>query len=75
MLWIHLESDQDCTIETNATDATGGQTITLKAGIPFVWQKNSGITKPITADVTRFFVTNTTAITRLYCAVLNDATP
>lgn len=75
LVYIYLVADQDCTVETNATDATGGQTITLKANKPLVWYKDSGITNPISANVTRFYVTNTTAISSLYCAVLNDATP
>jgi hypothetical protein len=75
LLWIYIESDAGCTIETNAVDATGGQTITITAGVPFFWQKNSGIPNPISANVTKIYVTNTTAITSFYMAAQNDATP
>lgn len=33
-------------------------TITLSANKPFVWYDGCGITNPITADVTEFYVTN-----------------
>lgn len=57
-LGVYIKTDQDLTLETNATDHAGGDSFTLKAGIPFVWLKNSGITCPFTADVTTMYFTN-----------------
>ena len=55
---ILITSDKAITIETNASDHAGGQEIAIAAGVPFLWLKSSGITCPITADVTKLFITN-----------------
>lgn len=53
---IFMLADQDMTVETNAADHTGGQQIDLVAGVPFWWAESSGVTNPITANVTKIFV-------------------
>ena len=57
---LMIVADGDLTIETNANDATGGQTIAITEDVPFFWQANSGITCPITTDITALYVTNAT---------------
>lgn len=54
---IFMLADQDMTIETNAADASGGQEISLVAGVPFWWAVSTGAANPITADVTKIYVT------------------
>ena len=71
---IYISSDQDCTIETNSNNASGGQTINIDADNPYVWVKDSGITNPLTTDITALYITNTTAITRLQIRILVDLT-
>jgi hypothetical protein len=56
LLYIH--SDQAVTIETNAVDATGGNTLTIAANKPLVWFVGCGMTNPLTADVTDMYITN-----------------
>jgi hypothetical protein len=60
---VYLVATEAMTIETNATDATGGDTITLNADEPLFWHNGMAeATNPFaTADVTVFYVTNTTA--------------
>lgn len=70
-------STQDLTIETNATDAAGGDTITLKANVP-VWYSTSGGTSgdPFSADVTKMYITNAGATAaQLDIRILYDSTP
>lgn len=72
---LTILSDQDLQIETNADDATGGQTITLLAGIPYHWIFGSGITNPITNDITALYVTNASGATaNLQIMSLEDPT-
>lgn len=53
-----IMADATMTVETNATDAAGGQTISLTSGVPVAWIYGSG-TCPITADITKIYVTST----------------
>lgn len=57
---LYMYSDVAMTVETNSGSAPG-QTIALAAGKPLAWYYGSGITCPITVDVTALFITNTTA--------------
>ncbi len=52
-----LSSDVAMTIETNADDATGGNTLVLAAGAPYVWTTDSLDTLLLTQDVTAMFLT------------------
>jgi len=73
-LWI---CDSAITICTNA--ASGGapaQTLTIPADTPFSWVTGSGITNPLTTDITDLYVTKAASGThtlQLYTA--QDATP
>ena len=65
-------SDQNVTIETNSSSAPT-DSIAVVAGVPIIWDSQSGIDCPLTADVTTIYVTNTTAITRLYIIAVMEA--
>ena len=52
-----LSSDVDMTIETNAADATGGNTLVLAAGAPYVWTTDSLDSLLLTLDVDSMFLT------------------
>lgn len=73
---LYLVSDQDCVVETNS-GSVPDDTINLEANVPVVWAKPASGTKPVcplTVDVTKFYVTNTAALTlKLRCLV--DPTP
>lgn len=62
LMSIFLLSDQNMTLETNS-GGSPSNTFSLVANVPFVWQYQSGVTNPFSADVTAFYVTNTTALT------------
>lgn len=57
---IYIKSDVAVTLETNATNATGGNTITIAAGKPFIWYSGCGLTNPFTSAVTTTYWTNAT---------------
>ncbi len=58
---IWISSDVTVTLETNATNGSGGNTITVTAGVPFVWYYQSGVANPFTNAVTTTYWTNATA--------------
>lgn len=62
---IEILSNQPCTIQTNSTSSPGN-TITLAANIPLMWDSLSGLACPFTVAVTEFFVTNTNALNLRY---------
>jgi hypothetical protein len=69
-------SDRAITIETNATDASGGNTLTLVANVPYVWTTDSYNTFKLTADVTKMYVTNASGgSAQLVVKITQDATP
>jgi len=77
LVLLYINSTQDVTIETNAADATGGNTLTLKANEPYVWWLNAPFVNMITLDiVTNVFITNTSGATAVitFEAIL-DTTP
>jgi hypothetical protein len=55
-----IHSTVNGTLETNATDATGGNTITFYAGEPFIWRFGFG-TNPFTQDVATAYLTGTSS--------------
>lgn len=71
---LYLVADVNMTVETNATDHAGGNVINLLAGIPYVFYTGKYDTFKLTADVTKLYITNTTAGT-LTIEALYDATP
>lgn len=64
-------------LETNATDAAGGNAFTIPAGDWLEWHNGSPRTNPITANITTAYVTNTNTSTAgtLEICVGRDATP
>ncbi len=70
----YLVATQDCTVETNATDHAGGQSIALTANVPLAWITGGAGANVFTADVTKFYVTAAVAGT-LSLRALYDPTP
>lgn len=73
---FYIVSDQAVTVETNATDATGGNTLSLVANQPYFWHTGSYDTFKLTADVTIAYITNasgSSATIKIRC--IQDATP
>ena len=71
-----LVSDQAITIETNATDATGGNTMVLRANEPYAWHTNSKDSFLFTEDIAIMYVTNASGATAtIYCVALFDPSP
>lgn len=70
---FYLLSDVAATIETNS-GSSPTNTITLVAGIPYIWHSSSYDTFKLTGDVTALFVTNAAACA-LKMYVLYDPTP
>lgn len=62
---IYISTTQDLTLETNSGSAAD-DTISLKANVPFLWMKNSGIAVP--------FVGNSGAITKLFLSNASGST-
>ena len=62
--FFYIYSDQDVTICTNdASSGSPDQTLTITATIPFLWIYGSGITCPITTDITALYATNASGST------------
>ncbi len=57
---IYIKSDVTVSLETNATDHSGGQIFTITAGVPFEWNYQSGISNPFSSAVTTCYFTNAT---------------
>jgi hypothetical protein len=58
---LFLVMDQPGEINTNAADATGGQTIALEANKAVAWNSGMPMANPITANITKIFVTNSSS--------------
>lgn len=73
---LYISSDKDITIETNAVNAAGGNTLTVGADEPMVWYAGCGLTNPLTADVTVMYITNAGAsAATVKIRILEDVTP
>ena len=71
--FIVIYASSDATLQAN--DGTSPDyTLSLTGGKPFCWYTGCGITNPITADTTEFFVTNA-AECKLVIHVGQDSTP
>ncbi len=71
-----LISDKAISFETNATNHAGGNIITLKANVPYVWNTDSYDTFQLTADVTAIYLTNASGATAtVYCWANWDPSP
>jgi hypothetical protein len=53
---VYITSDQDVTLKTNSSGSPQ-ETLTIKAGKPFCWYKDSGVAAPFAGDVTALYVT------------------
>jgi len=72
----YIASDKAVTLETNATDASGGNTITLAADVPYMWNTGSPDTLKLTTDVTKIYVTNASGSSATVSAlVVQDGSP
>jgi len=72
---LYICATEGCTVETNS-GAAPDDTFTLTADTPIVWYTGCGYTNPITADVTKVYVTQTAATAgTLRIEALQDATP
>lgn len=73
---IIIVSDQDVTLETNAVDATGGNTLALLANEPYVWYDTSLFTNLLTLDITKIYLTNASgSAATVEIEVVYDPTP
>lgn len=74
---VWFKSDQAVTLETNATDATGGNTISLTANVPYVWYTGKGDSNALTQDIdSTIYVTNASGATAtVQGVVVQDSTP
>jgi hypothetical protein len=72
---LYMKCDRALTIETN--DGTSpDDTISLVAGEPLVWSAASGLTNPLTTDITSIFATLAAGdAATLEIEILQDATP
>lgn len=57
---IYISSDYDCTLKTNSSGSPD-QTLNIAGGKPFMWVTGSGITNPLTTDVTSLYLSNGSA--------------
>lgn len=72
---FYVVSDRQVTLETNNASAPTN-TLTLKAGVPYLWNTDSYDTFKLTGDVTIIYVTNASGGTaQLEFRILQDATP
>lgn len=73
---FYMVSDYAITVETNS-GSTPTDTFTLVANQPIVWTANSGLTNPVTGDITtNIFVTNSSGnAATLKIRALQDPTP
>ncbi len=72
---IVILSDQAVTLETNS-GSTPTNTLSLVAGVPYVWNTDSYDTFKLTGDVTAVYITNSSgAAARVQLDALLDATP
>jgi len=66
MTSLFLTSDVAVNVFTNAADGTGGQVIALAAKVAYGWNNKEPTTNPITANITKIFVTNPGATTATF---------
>lgn len=72
---FYLVSDQDVTLETNSGSAADN-TLSLVAGVPYVWTTDSYDSFLLDTDVTSIFITNASGATAtIDMLALLDATP
>lgn len=74
---FYILATQDTTLETNAVDATGGNTLNLVANWPYFWGSVlSYNTFKLTSDVTKMFFTKAaTGVCNVTVRCIVDASP
>lgn len=74
---VYFQSDKAVTLETNATDASGGNTITLAANVPYLWCSGKPDSNKLTQDIaSTIYVTNASgSAATVYGVVVQDGTP
>ena len=74
---IYILSTQDVTLDTNAADPGGTDTLELKANEPYIWWKYAPFVNMITADIiTGIFIANDSGVTATVTfEAIMDATP
>ncbi len=73
----YIKSDKAVTLETNHTSATGGNTITLAADVPYEWCTGDPDTLKLTNDVaSTIYVTNSSGSAATVTAmIVQDGSP
>jgi len=72
---IYIVADQDVTLETNDSGSPD-DTISLAAGVPYVWTTDSYDSCLLTADITKLYFTNASGSeATVQLEVVHDATP
>jgi len=72
---VFILSDQDLLLETNSNNAAGGNSLSLKANIPYIWYTNKYDALKFTVDITALYVTNASAaVANLTLEILTDPT-
>ena len=75
LLAYYMVSDKALTIKTNSS-STPQETISLAAGVPFVYVPGAGLASPFAGNVTALYATNASgSAAALQIRVLVDATP
>lgn len=72
---ILLTCDRDLTVKTNSSSSPAN-TLSLKAGVPYMWDSDSYDTLKLTVNVTKFFLTlasGAAATFKMRC--ITDPTP
>lgn len=57
-----LSTSQAGTLNTNASDGSGGQTMALVASRAVTWNDTLGTACPFTPNITKFFITNSGSV-------------
>lgn len=72
---VYIVSDQDLTLETN-DGSTPDDTLSLVAGVPYVWHENSYYSNLLITDITALYLTNASGATAtLELEAVYDSTP
>jgi hypothetical protein len=74
---IYIKSTAAVTLETNANDATGGNTLVLAANIPYVWYTGKEDASIFTEDIeTTIYATNASgSAASINFVFVQDSTP
>ena len=71
---VYILSDQDLLLETN-NSGTPDDTLSLKAGVPYIWNADKPDALAFGTDITALFATNaSSAAARLQIEILKDPT-